>query len=423
MNQRSHLLPYVVLRLGTAFTLALAIGCGGGGGGGNNSTPAAVSPAITAQPTDQTVTPGQSATFSMTVNGTPAPTSQWERSADSATWTPIAGATATSYTFTAQLADNGAQFRATATNSAGSATSNAATLNVHAAVAVWATNGTPWGIAVDSQDHVFVTYFLQNMIEKFTPTGTLLASWGSAGHGPGQFLAPKYAATDGSDNLVVADNMNARMQIFTSAGAFLSQFGTYGEGSVGGTFNGPAGVAIDATHGWIYVQDSNNNRIEKFDLAGTFLNQWGTYGTGNGQFRFVIPGDLTGGPEGGLAVDAGGNLYVVDTRNCRVQAFTSDGAYVTQWGGQGSADGQFLYPSGIAVDKAKGYVYVVDNSTPNNATGNVCKVVKFDTSGQFLSRWAPMSDAGVMASSIGIATDGAGAVYVVQGNAVGKYLP
>jgi len=58
-----------------------------------------------------------------------------------------------------------------------------------------------------------------------------------------------------------------------------------------------------------------------------------------------------------VATDAAGNVYVVDTGNSRIQKFTNDGTYLTQWGSQGSGDGQFYYPNSVAIDAA-GNVYV-----------------------------------------------------------------
>ena len=45
-----------------------------------------------------------------------------------------------------------------------------------------------------------------------------------------------------------------------------------------------------------------------------------------------------------------GNVYVVDTGNDRVQKFTGAGAYIDQWGGYGSGNGQINRPLGVAVD-------------------------------------------------------------------------
>lgn len=89
-------------------------------------------PAITAQPAGQAVFVGDTTSFTSAANGYPAPTVQWQVSADSgATWADIAGATDATYAFTAAYAQNGAQYRAVWTNSAGSAATDAATLTVN----------------------------------------------------------------------------------------------------------------------------------------------------------------------------------------------------------------------------------------------------------------------------------------------------
>jgi hypothetical protein len=87
-------------------------------------------PAVTTQPANQSVTAGQTATFSAAASGSPAPSVQWQVSANGGPWSNIAGATSTTYSFTAQTADNGKQYRAVFSNSCSTATSNAATLTV-----------------------------------------------------------------------------------------------------------------------------------------------------------------------------------------------------------------------------------------------------------------------------------------------------
>jgi hypothetical protein len=92
-----------------------------------NAAPTA--PTITAQPTNQAVTVGQTATFSVSATGSPTPTYQWQKNS-----TNLAGATSASYTTPATAsADSGATFRVVVSNSAGNVTSNAATLTVTAA--------------------------------------------------------------------------------------------------------------------------------------------------------------------------------------------------------------------------------------------------------------------------------------------------
>ncbi|PYU20294.1 MAG: hypothetical protein DMG30_21565 [Acidobacteria bacterium] len=89
-------------------------------------------PAITAQPASQTITAGQTATFSVTATGTAPLSYQWQKNGAA-----ISGATSSTYTTPATTAsDNGAQFTVVVSNSAGSATSNAAILTVNSPPAV-----------------------------------------------------------------------------------------------------------------------------------------------------------------------------------------------------------------------------------------------------------------------------------------------
>jgi hypothetical protein len=97
-----------------------------------------VVPTVTTQPSNQTVTAGQTATFTAAASGTPTPTVQWQVSSDGgSTWTnltnaaPYAGVTTTTLTVAGvTTALNGAQYRAVFTNSMSTATTNAATLTV-----------------------------------------------------------------------------------------------------------------------------------------------------------------------------------------------------------------------------------------------------------------------------------------------------
>ena len=83
-------------------------------------------PSITTQPTAQTVTAGQSATFSVTATGIAPLTYQWRKNG-----TNISGATSSSYTTPAiSSADNGAVFTVVVSNSTGTVTSNNATITV-----------------------------------------------------------------------------------------------------------------------------------------------------------------------------------------------------------------------------------------------------------------------------------------------------
>ena len=91
-----------------------------------NATAAA--PTITAQPANQTVTVGRTATFSVTATGTAPLSYQWQKNNGD-----ISGATAASYTTPATVyGDNGAKFDVIVSNTAGTQASTMATLTVNA---------------------------------------------------------------------------------------------------------------------------------------------------------------------------------------------------------------------------------------------------------------------------------------------------
>lgn len=82
-------------------------------------------PRITSHPVSQTVAPNTPVTFTVTASGQAPLQYQWQRNTVN-----IPGATSASYTFTADVTDDGARFRAVVSNTAGSATSDEATLSV-----------------------------------------------------------------------------------------------------------------------------------------------------------------------------------------------------------------------------------------------------------------------------------------------------
>jgi len=101
-------------------------------------TPAVAAPTITQQPVATAVTAPNTATFTVAATGQPTPTLQWQRSTNAGvSFVDLPGATGPSYTTAATtLQDNGAQFRAVATSSAGTATSLVATLTVGAGLSL-----------------------------------------------------------------------------------------------------------------------------------------------------------------------------------------------------------------------------------------------------------------------------------------------
>jgi hypothetical protein len=118
-------------------------------------TAAAVAPSITVQPASQTVTAGQTATFSVTSSGATPLNYQWSKNG-----TAISGATSSAYTTPATAsADSGSQFTVAVSNSDGTVISNTATLTVQASgqLAASATNLNYGNITVGSSSLLSVT--------------------------------------------------------------------------------------------------------------------------------------------------------------------------------------------------------------------------------------------------------------------------
>ena len=173
---------------------------------------------------------------------------------------------------------------------------------------------------------------------------------------------------------------------------------------------GSGGVDTGLTNGTTYyyrvyaVDAAGNESKRSSEVSATPLSgltssrspilQWGTEGSGDGQFSYPR----------GIATSPSGQVYVADTQNHRIERFGPTGNFLGTWGSQGSANGEFDQPVGIAVDTA-GNVYVTDARRGD--------VQKFDGEGGFIARWTgtPTRQFEVPA---GIATSTAGDVYVVN---------
>ncbi len=127
---------------------------------------------------------------------------------------------------------------------------------------------------------------------------------------------------------------------------YASTFGSHGTGN--GQMSAPAGVALDAK-GDLWVVETFNNRVQEFNEKGEYIKAFGALGTGNGQLKYPS----------GIAIDTKGNVWIGDTGNNRVEEFNEKGEYQKTVGSAGTEAGHFTEPTAIAID-TKGNVWVAD---------------------------------------------------------------
>jgi DNA-binding beta-propeller fold protein YncE len=230
-----------------------------------------------------------------------------------------------------------------------------------------------------------------------------------------RLVAPEGVAVNSGGDVYVTDlnttglTTNDRLVKYDADGHLLDVLAGPGPSTGNiptGVVADPTGVAV-APSGNVYVLEAfsnSDNRVQEFDALGNYVTWWGGYnpttgqkgtsGSGNGEFNK---------PEG-IAVDSLGNVYVADTVNKRIQAFTSSGGWISSWCSDGSLScSASPQPSGIAVDSSD-VVYI--------AGGGMIR--RFDTSGNFLSSWA-------VAGATGVAIDASDNVWVTVGNAIKEY--
>jgi len=166
-----------------------------------------------------------------------------------------------------------------------------------------------------------------------------------------------------------------------------------GRGKELGKFEEPRGLTVDAS-GYVYVVDSKNNRVQKLSPEGKALLSWGKEGERAGEFKDPC----------GIAVGPDGFVYVADTWNHRIQKFTNEGTFVTEWREQTSG---FWGPRGIVVSPDNQSVFVTD-------TGNK-RVVRFTTDGQQVQAWGKEGSApGEFIEPVGLAFNSVGELYVAD---------
>jgi DNA-binding beta-propeller fold protein YncE len=107
----------------------------------------------------------------------------------------------------------------------------------------------------------------------------------------------------------------------------------------------PRGIAV-STDGTIYVADAGNYRVHVFESGGASFTRFGGPGTAEGQFNF--PTDLA---------LLGDELLVLDTNNGRIcRLDRRDGKFLGSFGSLGGSADRLFTPEGIAVSKDRIFV-------------------------------------------------------------------
>lgn len=194
----------------------------------------------------------------------------------------------------------------------------------------------PLGIAVDAQNRVYLGE------EQNSSVSVLDANWNllyKLGAGNGEFALPGHIALDPASNTVyVSDSKANTIKVYAGA-ALINQFGTYGANTA--QFDFPAGITV-SPGGEVFVVDQNNDRVQVFNRTGTFLRQK-SFQTG------ASPAPT--GRRNGIVVDNAGRLLIAESIQGVIGVHdASNGALQGVIGSFGPLPGQLSMPVAAALD-------------------------------------------------------------------------
>ena len=225
-------------------------------------------------------------------------------------------------------------------------------------------------------------------INPFAP-GRVTLSFGKEGTGPGYFTDARFVGVDNNGHIFVGEFAGGRIQVFDESGKYLTQWTATGEETGNDIYL--TGMAVDrngavyaVVGSLLYVYDGmNGNMLGRLDhpdgwgfsdvtvaLDGSVVAAWYKNQDDiirfdrNGQVNLLVQNAISNVSgdselETKLAVDGTGNIYALGYFNESVFVFASDGRYVTRFGSEGDAKGQFTSPNAIAVDNL-GNIYITD---------------------------------------------------------------
>lgn len=220
----------------------------------------------------------------------------------------------------------------------------------------------PRGVSVSQNGSIaFVTDSGGKRIEAFTMlsssgqyTGANFKYTISSGTGAGQFVGPRGLTTTSNNHLVLADEWGFGLHemTFTSTGATPTRNLFEVAPPLPGV-NSPRGVRV-AANGQIFVVDYWNQRVEYINANGTGVGSFGFRGNPNqlGAINFAWDAAIQPGT---------GDIFVANRENDQVEVFSPSGTALLIFGQNGSANGQFSFPQGIAFDPTNGTLLVSDS--------------------------------------------------------------
>lgn len=197
----------------------------------------------------------------------------------------------------------------------------------------------PSGVAVDSLDRVYVFQRQGPPVLVFDRDGHFLTAWERRDGVP---LEAHHIHVGPDDTVYLTDRDAHQVLLYDTAGNLQRSLGSRHQAAMQAPFNHPADICV-APSGELYVADGyGNSSVHRFNASGDFISSFGSPGSGPGQFR--VPHSIR--------VSRDGRVYVADRENNRVQVFTAEGDFQTEWT-------DFKCPMGVHID-ANQVVYVTD---------------------------------------------------------------
>ncbi len=207
--------------------------------------------------------------------------------------------------------------------------------------------GKPYGVAVDNEGKIYVSESEQARVFVFDTKNKKLDFFGRGAGGTMEL--PLGIAVDSIGRVYVADGKLKSVLVYNQQRNMIKTIG-HGE-----QLKSPGGIALDELRNRIYVVDTQGHNVKGYStITDSLVLTIGKRGTDDGEFNFPT----------NIAVGKDGRIYVTDMINARVEIFDAEGNFLYKFGSLGDSFGQFTRPKGIALD-SQGNIYVVDAAFNN----------------------------------------------------------